>query len=152
MNLENQKRMAAELLKVGKERVWIDPERNSEVSTAITKADIRQLINDNAIKAKPKKSVSRVRARKKHDQESKGRRSGPGRRKGSKGGRKPKKKEWMGKVRALRDELRNLRDEGTIDSSLYRDLYKRVKGGSFRSRAHLRNYLKERGLLGEEDG
>lgn len=150
MNLKTQKRMAAEILGVGEGRVWLDPERASEVSTAITKADIRQLINDGAIEAKSKESVSRGSAREKDEQKDKGRRSGPGRRKGSKGGRKPEKEEWMDKVRALREELRDLRDEGTIDSSLYRDLYKRVKGGSFRSRSHLRNYLEERGILGEE--
>ncbi|KXB01039.1 50S ribosomal protein L19 [candidate division MSBL1 archaeon SCGC-AAA259O05] len=150
MKLRMQKRLAADILGVGEERVWIDPDRMTEVSTAITRADIRELIRDEAIKAKPKKSTSRARARKRQEQKSKGRQSGPGTRKGSKQGRKSRKDEWISKVRSLRQELREYRDEGLIDSSLYRSLYRKVKGGAFRNKAHLRTYLEERGLL-EED-
>ena len=57
----------------------------------------------------------------------------------------------MSKVRSLRNRLRELRDEGVIDSSLYRELYNRVKGGAFRSKSHLETYLKDRGHMeGEE--
>ena len=149
MDLKMQKRMAADILDVGEARVWLDPDRSGEISTAITRNDIRQLINEDAIKAKKKESSSRGRARKRQDQKDKGRQSGPGSRKGSKGGRKSSKKEWMSKVRALRDKLRELRDEGKIDSSDYRNLYKRVKGGAFRSKSHLETYLKEKGVLEE---
>ena len=150
MDLSIQKRMAAEILDVGKNRVWIDPDRMAEVSTAITRDDIRSLIKEEAIKAKPKESTSRGRARERDKQRSKGRQSGPGSRKGSKGGRKSNKEEWMSKVRALRDKLRELRDDGKIDSSLYRELYNKAKGGTFRSKSHLETYLEERGLLEEE--
>ena len=146
-----QKRLAADILDVGKKRVWLDPERMNEISTAITRSDVRSLIEDGAIEAKPKKSISRSRARKKQKQRSKGRQSGPGSRKGSKGGRKSDKEEWMSKVRALRERLRELRDEGVLDSSTYRELYKRVKGGAFRSKSHLENYLKDRGIMEEEE-
>lgn len=151
MDLEMQKRLAADILGVGEERVWIDPDRIAEVSTAITRADVRQLVKDGAIKAKSKKSISSGRTRKRKEQRKKGRRSGPGTRKGAKQGRKSRKSEWIDKVRALRRKLRELRDEGVIDSSLYRDLYKKVKGGSFRSKSHLETYLKNKGILeGEE--
>ena len=36
MNLTTQRRLAASILKVGLNRVWIDPERLEEVSLAIT--------------------------------------------------------------------------------------------------------------------
>ena len=36
MNLTTQKRLAADILKVGVNRVWIDPENIEEVSRAIT--------------------------------------------------------------------------------------------------------------------
>lgn len=149
MNLEMQKRVAADILGVGEGRVWIDPNRSAEVSTAITRADIRQLIDDGAIEAKPKKSSSRSRARKRQKQKEKGRQSGPGRRKGSKQGRKSQKDEWIDKVRPLRRKLRELRDEDVIDSSQYRDLYKKVKGGAFRSKSHLETFLKNKGILEE---
>lgn len=145
-----QKRIAADILGVGEGKVWIDSDRMMEVSTAITRDEVRQLIDEGAIKAKPKKSTSRARARKRQDQQRKGRQSGPGTRKGSKGGRKSRKEQWISRVRPLRRRLRELRGEGVIDSSLYRELYRRVKGGNFRSKSHLETYLKERGILEEE--
>lgn len=150
LDLKMQKRLAADILGVGEGKVWIDPDRTAEVSTAITRADVKQLIDDGAIEEKSKKSTSRTRARKRQEQRGKGRQSGPGTRKGSKQGRKPKKREWISKVRPLRRKLRELRDEGLIDSSLYRDLYRKVKGGAFRSKSHLETYLKKRGILTEE--
>ncbi len=149
MDLKMQKRLAADILDVGKERVWIDPDRTSEISTAITRADVKQLINEGAIKAKPEESTSRGRTKERQKQKDKGRQSGPGSRKGAKEGRKPRKEEWMSKVRALRDRLKELRDEGKIDSSDYRDLYKKVNGNSFRSKSHLNTYLKNKGILEE---
>lgn len=150
MQLKIQKRLAADILEVGENKVWLDPDRTAEISTAITKDDIRRLIDDGAIKTKPRKSTSRARAREREDQRKKGRQSGPGTRKGSKEGRKSEKEEWMGKVRALRKKLRELRDEDVIDSSLYRELYRKVKGGAFRSTSHLETYLKDRDILEEE--
>lgn len=151
MKLKMQKRLAADILGVGKSRVWIDSDRAAEVSTAITRGDIRQLIDDGAIKAKPQKSTSRGEARKRQDQKKEGRQSGPGTRQGSKQSRKSKKEKWIGKVRSLRQKLRELRDDGIINSSSYRELYRKVKGGAFRSKSHLETYLKERGILEEEE-
>jgi len=150
MKLKMQKRIAAEIMDVGKNKVWLDPDRTDEISTAITKDDIRMLIDDGAIKAQTQKSVSRSRARKRDEQRKKGKQSGPGTRKGAKEGRKSEKEEWMGSVRALRRKLKEFRDDGVIDSSLYRDLYNKVKGGAFRSKSHLETYLEERDILEEE--
>ena len=44
----------------------------------------------------------------------------------------------MTRVRALRKELSSLRADGTIDASQYRLYYRRVKGGVYNSRNHLR--------------
>ncbi len=149
MNLEMQKRLAADILEVGKNRIWLDPDRSAEISTAITRDDVRRLIDDGAIKAKPKQPGSRARARARKEQREKGKQSGPGTRKGAKQSRKTQKEEWMGKVRSLREKLKELRDEDVIDSSLYRELYRKVKGGTFRSRSHLETYLKNREILEE---
>ena len=46
MNLTTQKRLAASILKVGLNRVWIDPERLEEVSMAITRDGVKQLIQN----------------------------------------------------------------------------------------------------------
>ncbi|NPB02729.1 MAG: 50S ribosomal protein L19e [Methanopyri archaeon] len=146
MNLRSQRRMAADILKCGVHRVWIDPERMDEVARAQTKDDIRRLIKEGVIRKKPIKGQSRVRARKRHEQRKKGRQRGPGRRKGAKGARMPRKRQWIQRIRAIRRELRRLRDEGKIDRSTYRKLYMMAKGGYFRDRSHLLMYIEEHDL------
>ncbi len=147
MDLKMQKRIAADILDVGEGKVWIDPDRMAEVSTAITRTDVKQLIDDGAIEAKSRKSTSKARARKRQEQKDKGRQSGPGSRKGAKHGRKSQKEEWIDKVRPQRRKLRELKEDGSISSSQYRDLYRKVKGGAFRSKSHLETYLKDKGML-----
>jgi ribosomal protein L19E len=55
--------LASEVLKVGKSRVWLDPEFEDQLSEAITREDIRNLIDQKAIKETPAKGNSRGRAR-----------------------------------------------------------------------------------------
>ena len=43
-DLSNQRRMAAEVLKCGQNRVWMDPERLDDVEECITRADIRTAV------------------------------------------------------------------------------------------------------------
>ena len=42
MNLETQKRIAADILKIGETRVFFDPARLKEIEEAITRGDIRK--------------------------------------------------------------------------------------------------------------
>ncbi len=149
-DLRNQKRLAASVMMVGASRVRIDPDRNDEVATAVTRADVRKLVSGGVITAVQKKGVSRGRGRKIAAQKAKGRRTGPGSRKGAANARTPRKTTWVNRIRALRDELRVLREKGAIDASVYRDYYVRAKGGQFRSRAHLRTHMKTEGALSEE--
>ncbi len=139
MNLTTQRRLAASILKVGLNRVWIDPERLEEVSLAITREGVKQLINDGAIKAKPKKGISSYRSKKIKEQKAKGKRKGRGSIKGAKKARTPKKKAWMTTIRALRKDLKEMRT--------YRKLYKMAKGGAFRSKSYMRNYARDHDLI-----
>lgn len=134
-----QKRLAAEILKVGESRVWLDPTKTKDIESAITKADIRRLIQKGYIKALPEKL--------KRPKEKIKKRRGPGSRKGSKFAKVPKKRRWIATVRPLRRMLRELKTSGQIDNRTYRKLYLLVKGGMFRSRAHLKIYLEQHGLL-----
>ena len=84
MNLTTQKRLAASILKVGLNRVWIDPEQMEEVSMAMTRDAVRQLIDNGAIKAKPQKGISSYRSKKIAQQKAKGKRKGRGSIKGRK--------------------------------------------------------------------
>ncbi len=146
MKLSSQKRLAAEILKVGTSRVWIDPDFQDEVSLAITKNDIRRLIDEQAIQRKPEKGVSRGRARYIQKQKRKGRRQGPGHKKGKATSKLSKKERWMYKIRPLRQELRRLRNEEKISTKVYRELYLKAKGNAFRNTAHLRTFIKEHKL------
>jgi large subunit ribosomal protein L19e len=146
MKLTTQKRLAADVMKVGKSRVWIDPEFEDEVSLAITRDDIRRLVDEGAIQKKPIRGVSRGRARHKLKQKRKGQRSGPGKKKGKATSKLSGKDRWMMKIRPMRKELRKLRNEGKITPRVYRELYLKAKGNAFRNTAHLRTYISERRL------
>ena len=141
--LDSVKKMAAELLGVGVNRVWVDPEQLDRASMAITKEDVRKLVKDGVVKARPVKGVSRGRWRKAHRQRRKGLRKGPGSRKGP---AVDKKRRWIARVRALRRVLANLRRRRIITRSTYRRLYVMVKSGVFQSKAQLKAYIKEKGL------
>lgn len=144
MKLDNQKKLAAQILKCSKKRIKLDLSRLEDIKEAITKADIRRLIIDKAIDKIHKVGVSRGRARKKLVQKRKGKQKGYGARKGSRNARFPKKEEWMNKIRIQRRLLKNLKEKKIIDDLLYRELYLKSKGGFFRSKRHIKLYLEER--------
>lgn len=146
MNLRLQKKIAAQILKCGQDRVWVDPEAAEDVAAAATKEDVRELIGE-SIKKKPVKGQTRTRTKKIHAQKSKGRRKGDGSRKGRKGARMSSKRLWVIRIRALRRRLKYLRDYEFIDRSTYRMLYRKAKGGEFRNVAHLNSYLEARELV-----
>jgi len=52
----------------------------------------------------------------------------------------------MNKIRALRDLLKTLRTKEVIERSSYRLLYRKAKGGYFRSRRHIKLYIEEHNL------
>jgi large subunit ribosomal protein L19e len=149
MNLKNQRRMASELLKCGVNRVWVDPNRSEDVSDAITRADVRVLINSGTIVARQKKGVSRGRAEFEKAQKRKGRQTGHGSRRGRKGARKPSKERWMQAIRSIRRKLKELRDTGKIDPATYRIYYLKAKGGVFKNKSHLISHLKSEDILKE---
>ncbi len=144
-----QKRLAASVMKAGKSRIWVnpDPDVASEIAEAITRDDIRAQVEAGNIKAKPKKGNSRARFKIRAAKRNYGHKKGYGRRKGAKGARTPSKKRWMAKIRALRRNLRELRSSSQIDRHDYRMLYRKAKGGEYRSTAHLNAYIKSKGLM-----
>ncbi len=134
MELGKVKQLAARTYGVGVSRVKImDPEQAKDV---ITREDVRNLVKKGVIVITKKKGTSRGRARILEKKRKKGRRRGPGSRKGKRTARKPKKEQWMERVRALRKVLKEIRPEN------YRKLYRMVKGGYFKSKKHLLNYIR----------
>lgn len=147
MTKQIQKKLASQILKCSAKRVWLDPDRAEDIKEAITKADVRSLINQGAIKQKPVKGISRFRARKRREQRKKGRQKGHGSKKGKSTARLSKKEAWIGKIRVQREFIGILRDKKIIDKSTYRSLYKKCCGGFFRSKRHIKLYIKEHGLI-----
>src|SRR3990172_2082054 len=105
MSLGSQKRLAADLLKVGTTRVWVDPEDVERVSSAITREEIRKLIHEGSIKKLPKTGISRGRKRTRRKELRAGRHKGPGSIKGSTGSGK---RRWVVRIRSIRRRLRSL--------------------------------------------
>ncbi|MEM3736768.1 MAG: 50S ribosomal protein L19e [Candidatus Bathyarchaeia archaeon] len=147
MSLRSQRRLAADVLGVGLNRVWIDPEQLTNVGSAITRQDIRRLIGSGIIKALPVKGVSRGRARVLKDKRKEGRRRGLGSREGNQYARSPKKDKWVATIRAVRDRLKVLRESKAITDATYHTLYKMAKGGAFKSVANLNQHIKSAGLV-----
>ena len=150
MKLRTQKRMAAEILKCGQARVKFDPEQLDRISAAITRDDIRRLIDDGVISKQQAKGISRARANIIMFKKRKGLRRGPGKRKGTSNARLPDKAKWMMKIRAQRRVLRELRENGELTKTAYRKLYKMAKGNAFRDKRHLATsieQMKKRGDL-----
>jgi len=146
VNLRNQRRLAAEILKVGESRIWIDPERVEDVELAITREEIRKLIHEKVIVARPKKGISRGRVRILKRKRKKGRRRGHGSRSGSKGARNPRKRAWIQKIRALRRELKILKTKRLISEKTYSRLYDLASSGRFDSVADLKRYIDSENL------
>ena len=147
MKVNSQKRMAANILKCGLDKIWINPDEMEEVSKAITKADVRRLISKDIIKKRRSNEQSRGRARKILKQKKLGRRKNRGSKKGKKMAKTTKKKEWIKIIRPLRKTLKDLRDSGEIDKHQYRKLYLMAKGGRFKSKSHLNLYLKKENVV-----
>jgi len=144
--LRVQRRLAAQLLKCGERKVTLSPMHLEEIKEAITKADIRVLINNGIITRKRAMNTSRFWAKMNKDQKIHGRRKGSGSRKGKKTARSNPKRAWMNKIRLQREYLQSLRDKGVLTKAVFHEMYAKSKGGYFRSRRHMKLYLGEKGI------
>lgn len=142
-----QRRLAAQILKCGKNRIRFEPDRLEDIKEAITKTDIRILINEGVISKKRLLNTSRFWARETKKQKSKSRQKGFGSRKGRKTARLNPKRSWINRIRLQRNFIKSLRDRNVITSGTYHELYMKSKGGFFRSLRHLKLYTNEKGLI-----
>ncbi len=145
-DLSLQRRLAAEVLGVGENRVRFDPERLADIESALTREEVRRLIKDGAIWAEPAGRSSRGRWKERHEKRKRGRRRGPGRRRGSKGAREDPHEKWVNTVRKIRRFLKWLRNSEVIDTATYRRLYRLAKGGAFKSLSDLKRHLTAMGI------
>jgi large subunit ribosomal protein L19e len=150
MNLSVQKRLAASILSCSPKRVWFDPSRLDEIKEVITKQDLRSLISDGTIRKIQAKGVSRVRANARMVQRRKGRQAGGGSRKGTANTHRDTKLDWMERVRVQRAFVAQMRGHQSISHDAAKDVLRKVKGGFFRSRRHIKLYLEEHKLFTEK--
>ncbi len=127
MKLDKKKNLAAEVLKIGKNRIIFDKDSLSEIKEAITKQDIKDLYSQGIIKIKDKKG-----RRKKEKRKTKKR-----------GGKKKKriksrKQEYVKVTRKLRNYISELKKQGKIDNEDYKRLRKEIKARQYRSKAQLK--------------
>ncbi|MBI4143690.1 50S ribosomal protein L19e [Candidatus Woesearchaeota archaeon] len=137
-----QKRLAADILKCSQSRIKILATQE-EIKNSIRKQDILGLISKGKIIKRPVKGTSRYRARKTRIQKIKGRQTSHGSRKGTEGARTYFKKEWMNTIRLQRKTLKQLKNDNKITKQKFRTAYKKSRGGYFRSKKHLLQYIKE---------
>ena len=142
-----QKKLASKIAKRSGKKIKLVPEKLDEIKEAITRADIRALIKDGVLKLEPSRGVSRGRTRKNRKQRVLGRKRGHGSRKGKSNARFSFKKRWMNKVRLQRVFLKNLKIKKRITQEIYKDLYKKSKGGFFRSKRDIKLYITEHKLV-----
>jgi len=130
MKLNKIKELAAKTLKIGKKRLRFNENRLDETKEAITKQDIRDLVNDKAIIIKEIKGKKTKKKRKTR------------RRAGSiKINLKKRKKTYMILARKLRAYLSELKKQEKISPEKYKKLRIEIRQKAFKSKANLKERL-----------
>lgn len=138
MTMLTVRRLAADLLNCGRNRIRINPNSIKEVEGALTRIDVKGLIDKGIItKIKILGRASKKKTKR--------------RGKGSKKGILQNKKEvWMTKVRSQRKLLRELVSSGAVKQNDKQSIYGKIKSGILRNKKAMVQYLKENNLVSKD--
>jgi len=140
MSFDAIRRLAADILDVGEKRIRFVTDKLADIKSAMSRADVRDLIKKKAIIVLPKKGRRKKAERKKCSE---------GSRKGSKSN-EDRKREWMNRVRAQRKLLRLLVANNILKGEHKRKIYLKIKGNSFRNKRALVTYLKDNEMIAKD--
>lgn len=149
MTIEFAKRAASQLLNRGVNAIRVKPEALDDASKALTKDDIRALIKKGSIYALKAKHNLSLNSKMLKQARSEGRRRGVGRRRGTRKVRKGRV--WEKKVRSQRRLLKELKNDGKIDTMTFTRFYRLIKGNAYASKGQLLLHMRESGLKLTDD-
>ncbi|MBI5046198.1 50S ribosomal protein L19e [Candidatus Micrarchaeota archaeon] len=138
MTIATIRRLAADILHVGENRIRFSPDGLKDIEGAMTRSDVRGFIEKGLIKKLPVKGRASTRKRD---------RKGIAHRRGR---IISEKDSWMQKVRSQRKFLKTIISEGSVKPDLKRSLYMKVKSGIFRNKKAFLLYLKDNSLIAKE--
>ncbi|HSB47077.1 MAG TPA: 50S ribosomal protein L19e [Candidatus Bilamarchaeum sp.] len=135
MTIQTVRRLAADIMRVGENKVKISPDGIKEAEGALTRSDVKGLIEKGIVtRLKPQGRASTGRL---------GRR-GHGKRKGHP---LDQKDVWMAKIRSQRRFLSMIVSDKALKEGSKRGIYSKLKSGIFRNKKAMLVYLKENKLV-----
>lgn len=131
MNLRSKKALAVKTFNVGKGRIVFVKSRLEEIKESITKQDIKDLQKDGAI------IIKEIKGRRKNEKKKKKRGPGNIRKKINK-----RKQEYMIMTRKLRKYVSELKRKKELSKEEVEDIRKKIRNKVYRSKSHLRDYIR----------
>ncbi|MEK6935578.1 MAG: 50S ribosomal protein L19e [Nanoarchaeota archaeon] len=140
MNLRTKKQLASKVLKVGKNKIHFNSLNLAEIKEAITRQDILDLYNQGII------SIKLIKGRRKIIKKKTRRGQGKIKMKVNK-----RKQSYVKITRKLRAYLQELKSKNKIDRITYKDIRKKIKTRTFKSKANLKEYIESLRANSRED-
>ncbi len=151
MGMKFARRAAAEILKRGQSAVRIKPEAALDAEKALTREDIKRLVQKGDIYALKEKHNKSEGAKLLKKARSEGRSRGTGSRRGTRKARVGRSV-WEKKVRSQRRLLKELKGMNKIDKATFTKFYRLIKGNQYATKANLLLQLREHGAtISEQD-
>jgi large subunit ribosomal protein L19e len=135
MKLDKKKQFIANVLGIGKGRIVLNTNRLADIKEAMTRQDVKDLLNDGAIFIKDIHGRAKVERRKNR------RRAGSKKKFTEKG-----KKVYMRLTRKLRAYLAELKRKSLITPEVFKKLRQEIRAHSFKSKTHLKERM---GVIGK---